>query len=108
MEDLDLLRGTNKVFDIIAVSENRITKQTSLTNIKLRNYATEFTVYLSYKPCPDLNIYEANQSESIFDEIINPKKSNIVIGCIYKHPNIDVLDFKNNYLSQTFKIVSKE
>ena len=64
--------------------------------------------HLSYKPCPDLNIYKANQLESTFVEIINPKKSNIVIGCLYKHPNMDVLDFKNNHLSQIFENVSKE
>ena len=58
--------------DLIAVTETRITKQTSLTtNINLRNYATEFTPtessagdmllyiasHLSYKPGPDRNIY---------------------------------------------------
>ena len=33
---------TNKVFDIIAVSETRITKQTSLTtNINLKNYTIQ-------------------------------------------------------------------
>ena len=64
--------------------------------------------HLSYKPRPDLNIYKANQLESTFVEIINPKKCNIVIGCLYKHPNMDVLDFKNNYLSQIFEIVPKE
>ena len=63
---------------------------------------------MSYKPCPDLSIYKANQLESTFVEIINPKKSNIVIGCLYKHPNMDILDFKNNYPSQMFEIVSKE
>ena len=64
--------------------------------------------HLSYKPHPDINIYKANQLESTFVEIINPKKSNIVIDCLYKHPNMDVPDFKNNYLSQIFEIVSKE
>ena len=63
---------------------------------------------MSYKPHPDLNIYKSNQLESTFIEIINPKKSNIIIGCIYKHPNMDVTDFKNNYFSQIFEIVSKE
>ena len=63
---------------------------------------------MSYKPRTDLNIYKANQLESKFVEIINPKKSNIVIGCLYKHPNMDVLDFKNNHLSQTFENISKE
>ena len=118
-----LLKCTNKVFDIVAVTETRITKQTSLaTNINLRNYAIEFTPtessaggtllyianHLPYKPRPDLNIYKANQLESTFVEIINPKKSSIVIGCPYKHPNMDVFYFKSNYLSQVFEIVSKE
>ena len=122
-DDLDhLLKCTNKVFDIIAVSESRTTKQISLTtNINLKNYAIEFTPtessagstllyiasHLSYKPRPDLNIYKVNQLESTFVEIINPQKSNIVIGCLYKHPNMDVLDFKNNYL-QIFEILLKE
>ena len=63
---------------------------------------------MSYKPRPDLNIYKANQLQSTFVEVINPKNINIVIGCLYKHPNTDVLDFKNNYRSQIFEIVSKE
>ena len=100
-----------------------IGNQTSLiTNTNLKNYAIEFTptessaggtlLYiasrLSYKPRPDFNIYKANQLESTFVEITNPKKSNVVIGCLYKHPNMDVLDFKNSYLSQIFEFVSKE
>ena len=44
----------------------------------------------------------------MFVEIVNPKKSNMVIGCLYKHPNMDVLDFKKNYRKQIFKIVAKE
>ena len=123
-DDLDhLLKCTNKAFDIIAVTETRITKQSSLTtNINLTNYAIEFTPtessaggtllyiasHLSYKPRPDLNIYKTNQLESTFVEIINPKKTNIVIRCLYKHPNIDVLDFKNNCLTQILENVSKE
>ena len=43
-DDLEhLLKWTNNVFDIIAVTETRIKKQTCLTtNINLRNYAIEF------------------------------------------------------------------
>ena len=116
-----LLKCTNKVFDIIAVTETRITKQTSITT-NLINYAIEFSPtefsaggmllyiasHLSFKPRPDLKIYKSNQLEATFVEITNPKKSNIVIGCIYKHPNMDATDFKNNYLSQIFEIVSIE
>ena len=45
-DDLDhLLKCTNKAFDIIAVTETRITKQSSLTtNINLTNFAIEFTL----------------------------------------------------------------
>ena len=119
-DDLDhLLKCTNKVFDIIVASETRITKQASLTtNINLKNYAIEFTPtessagrtllyiasHLSYIPRPDLKIYKANQLEYTFVEIINPQKSNIAIGCLYKYPNMDVLDFKNNYLNQILEI----
>ena len=39
----------------------------------------------------DLNIYEANQLESTFVEIINPKNSNIAIK--YFFTNMDILDF---------------
>ena len=42
----------------------------------------------------------------MFIEIINIKKANIVVGCIYKHPNMDVIEF-NNHLTQILE-VSKE
>ena len=41
----------------------------------------------------DLHVYETNQNESTFTENINSKKSNIIVGCFYKHPIIDVADF---------------
>ena len=41
-----LLKCTNKVFDIVAVSETRIMKKTSLTSdINLNNYSFEFYTY---------------------------------------------------------------
>ena len=88
--------------------------------MNLKNYAIKFTPtefsaggtllyivrHLSCKPRPDLNIYRANEVESTFVEIINPQKSNIVIYCLYKHPNMDVFDFKN-HLNEIFEILSK-
>ena len=39
-----LLSCTKKIFDIIAISETRITKQVSvLNNLNLNNYSVEFT-----------------------------------------------------------------
>ena len=122
-DDLDhLLKCTNKVFDIIAVTETRIIKQTSLTtNINLINYAIEFiptessaggTIlyiarHLPYKPRPDLSVYKANQLESTFVEIINPKK---VILLLVVFTNIQIWMFlilKTTILAKFLKLYPK-
>ena len=91
-EDLEyLLKATNKTFDVIAISESRILKDTNLSylskNINIYNYSIEFTpteshaggtlLYinnkLSYKLRQDLCIYKSSELESTFTEIINPK-----------------------------------
>ena len=46
--------------------------------------------------------------ESTFIEIINNKKSNISIGCIYRRPNMDLNDFNNDYLNPLMAKLSKE
>ena len=52
--------------------------------------------HLSYKPQNDLCIYKATELESSFIEISNPKRSSIIIGCIYRHPNVGLDEFNNN------------
>ena len=44
----------------------------------------------SYQPRNDLNTYKSDHPESIFIEIILPKRSNIIIGCIYRHQSMDI------------------
>ena len=41
-------------------------------------------------------------------KIINPKKTNIVIGCIYKHPGINLNEFNKFYLNNLLDKLSKE
>ena len=80
-------------------------KKTSLaSNINLNNNSFKFITtestagetllyianYLSYKSRNDLNLYKTNQLESTFIEIIRSKKSNIIVGCLYKHPVMDL------------------
>ena len=95
-DDLQHLQScTQKNFDIIAISETRITKNIfSLNNLNLNNYSIEFTPtetsagdtllyianHLSHKCCNDLNTYEKNELESTFIEIFKPQKSNIIVG----------------------------
>ena len=86
------------IFDIIGATETRITKQLSLlNNFNLNNYSYEFTPtettaggtllyitnHLLYKYCNNLNIYKKNELKSTFIEIVNSKKSNIIVGVIY-------------------------
>ena len=64
--------------------------------------------HLTYKPSSALSLNKANQVESAFIEIINSKKSNIIVGCLYKYPNMDVSDFTKNYLDTLLDKLSKE
>ena len=64
--------------------------------------------YSSYKPRLDLNTYKSNELESTFIKTLTPKKSNIIIGCIYKHPSMDLNDFNINYLNNLLDKASKE
>ena len=97
-----LLNCTKQNFDIIAISERRITKQVSLlNNLNLNNYSFEFTPtetsaggtllyianHLSYKCRNDLNIYKKMN----WNLLVNPKKSNIIGGVIYRHPSMTLL-----------------
>ena len=92
-------------FDILGISESRILKSQSLnTNVSLQNYVieqipTESTaggalLYInmrhSYKTRPDLAIYKPKKLESISVEVVLFKISNLIVGCIYKHPRMDI------------------
>ena len=113
-----------KKIDIIAIIKTRITKQVSLlNNLNLNNYSFEFTPtktsasgtlldianHLSYKCRNDLYIYKKNELESAFIGTDNPRKSNIIVGVIYKHPSMDLTDYFNyNYLNKLLENISKE
>ena len=42
-----------------------------------------------------MNIYKSAELESTFIEIINHKKSNILVGCLYRHPDMDINEFND-------------
>ena len=41
-----------------------------------------------------------NEPESTFIEIVNPIKSNIILGVIYRHPSMELTDFNCNYFNK--------
>ena len=46
--------------------------------------------------------------ESTFSGIVNPRKSNIIVGVIYRHLSMDLADFNCNYLKKLLENTSKE
>ena len=49
-----------------------------------------------------------NKLESTFIEIAKPRKSNTIVGVIYRHPSMDLTDFDCNYLNKLLENISKE
>ena len=56
----------------------------------------------------DLISYKSCHLESIFVDIILPKKSIIIISCIYRHPSMDKCTFHDHYLNPLVEKLSKE
>ena len=46
--------------------------------------------------------------ESNFIEKKNSRKSNIIVGCLYKHLNMGISDFNQNYLNTLLDKLSKK
>ena len=117
-----MLTLLNFDFSIIGLTETRLKKYIDITTpITLENYSYEHTLtessrggvllYISNqfncKPRHDVLIYKPSLLESIFVEIIFPKKSNIVVGCMYKDPTMEINEF-NTILSPLLHRVSME
>ena len=55
-----------------------------------------------------MTYYKKNELKSTFIEIVNPKKSNITVGVIYRHPSMDLTDFNSNYLNKLLENISNQ
>lgn len=58
---------------------------------------------LRYQLKKDLNIFKPKATESAFIEVINDKRLNTIIRCIYKHPKKIVNEFTNEFMLPTQK-----
>ena len=56
----------------------------------------------------DWNVHEKNYLQSTFTEITNPSKTNIIVGCIYRHPTMDLNEFNCYYLNPLLEKLAKE
>ena len=117
----ELLSILDLKLDIIGLCETKIQKNhTTIYDINLKGYDKFFTptestkggtiIYfnenLNVKHRKDLDniLYLSNKLESTFVEIINKGKKNIIIGCIYKHPSMDIDEFNSLFEKSMDKI----
>ena len=108
-------------FQIICISETRLHDDQPLSNIEIDGYEFIHTkttsqcggvgIYIKsgieYEIINNLSLCHHNISESIFIEIKNEKKKNIVLGCIYRH-HTPVSDFSNVFFDQMLEKISKK
>ena len=79
------------VFDTLSVYDNVL--------LSLQAEGTPWQLMRSHtRKDLDSAIYKPYVLESKFREIINPRKKNIIVGCIYRHPSMDLNEFNENYL----------
>ena len=127
IDDLKLILSRLKFkFDVIGISEHKIFKDTLPSNeIKIPGYdefifaptegvcgGTGFFIKdnLDYVQKPELVINSPVNFESLFIEVIFPKRKNLIVGCIYRHPSseISVKDFTNLHLEPVLQKISAE
>ena len=51
---------------------------------------------ISYKRHWDLDVFEEGQTESVFVEIRSKNGKDIILGSMYKPPNVDITQFSIN------------
>ena len=51
---------------------------------------------------------KAKELESTFIEILNKKRKNLIVGCIYKHPTLNNQDFIDSYILSLLEKLSYE
>ena len=124
LEELEYLLDKTKIdFDAIGINASRIKKDNSpINSINLKGYSHEscptesaaggtllyISNNLSYKPRNDLCIYKSTELESTFIEILAPKKTRVIVGCIYRHPHMDLNEFNDYYINNLLDKLSKE
>ena len=49
-----------------------------------------------------------NLQNSTFIEILSPKKTNVIVVCIYRHPHMDLHEFNDYYINNLLDKLPKE
>ena len=120
----DMLSILDLDFDILGLTGTRIIKEQDTTyDASITGYKEYFTPTESTKGGTSLyinknikskertdlekNLYIPKKLESTFVELIIKGTKNIIIGCIYKHPKLDINEF-NTLFENTMEKLSFE
>ena len=110
-------------FNIIGITESKLhNKKKSLIITSLQGYNIEHCptenwnggalLYIKnnliYKVRNDLVIYRSRELESVFVEILMSRNKILIIGCIYRHPNMQLSEFNECFLSELSTKLVKE
>ena len=76
-----------------------------LQKLELRDFLIK---RLSYQLRDDLRRYDPEKIEPTFIEITCSKSTNVIVGCIYKHPTLPINDFTNDFISPLLLKLQKE
>ena len=120
-----ILHNLDLKFDVIGITETKLTKDHKPDfDIQMEGYKCYHVdtvaekggsmIYISNSLNPkrrlDLEklMYKSEVLESTFIEIINPGKKNVVVGCIYRHPSMDLKEFNIDFLEPFLEHFDKE
>ena len=53
-----------------------------------------------------MSISKSQALELTVTEIINPKKSNLILGVAYRHPTVDLDEFNDKYVNKLLDKIS--
>ena len=122
-EELDVLLTLLKYqFKVIAISETRIANSTEeITHLELNDFDTKTltstggtrlhinnSLKNDVKVRHDLCMNLENGFETVFVEITQKNRKNIVCGCIYKHPTLSPASFAEECLVKILPQITRE
>ena len=120
-----LLYNLNHNFSILGISETRLKSSIENTELSINGFKSFDTPAVSSvggtalfisnslksKPRKDLSRIvhsDCGNLESTFAEIVLKNRKNFIVGCIYKHPLLDVDLFNQKFLSPLLKKACQE
>ena len=72
-----------------------------------RNKISQYLVTRSFSQLKQ-SFYLAHNPEAVFVEIIQPKKANMIVGTIYRHPGMPITLFNSDYLKSLLHKITSE